>query len=103
MILRRIGVWSTAKIVGTVHAVFGLITGLLFAAISMVGAGIAAASEDPSGLLGPLFGVGAIIFFPLLYGCMGVLFGALSAALYNLFSGMVGGIELELQQVPAVR
>jgi hypothetical protein len=103
MVLRRIGVLSAAKITGTVYAVFGLIAGLMFAAISLVGAGIAAAGEEPSGALGALFGVGAIVFFPILYGCLGFVFGALSAALYNLFSGMVGGIEVELQQVPTVR
>jgi len=103
MLLRRIGVWSTAKIVGTIYAVFGLLAGLIFAAISLVGAGIAAQAEDGSGAFGALFGVGAIILFPILYGCIGAVGGALSAALYNVFSGMVGGIELELQPVSAVR
>lgn len=45
--------------------------------------------------LGTVFGVGAIILFPILYGVMGLIFGAVSAALYNLFAGIVGGIELE--------
>ena len=102
MVLKRIGVLSAAKIVGTVYAVFGVLSGLVFMAITALGGAIAAAGDEPSGLFGMIFGVGAIIVFPILYGCMGFVFGALSAALYNLFSGMVGGIEVELQQA-AVR
>jgi uncharacterized protein involved in cysteine biosynthesis len=98
MVLKRIGVLSVAKIVGAVYAVFGVLGGLFFMALSFLGAGIAAANEDVPPFIGMLFGVGAIIILPVLYACMGFVFGALSAALYNLFSGMVGGIEVELQQ-----
>jgi hypothetical protein len=48
------------------------------------------------GWLGPMFGVGALVFFPVLYGVIGFVSGAISAALYNLFSGLVGGLELEM-------
>jgi hypothetical protein len=44
-----------------------------------------------------MFGVGAIIFLPLFYGVLGLIGGALGAALYNLFAGLFGGIELETQ------
>ena len=97
MILKRIGVVSAAKIVGAIYAVIGLIFGLIVALVSVIGGIAAAAAEDTSGLFGAFFGVGAIIFFPLMYGCLGVVGGALSAARYNLFSGMVGGLELEMQ------
>ena len=103
MVLKRIGVLSVAKIVGAVYAVFGVLAGLFFMSLSFLGAGIAAANEDFPPFVGMLFGVGAIIIFPLMYACMGFVFGALSAALYNLFSGMVGGIEVEMQQAAAVR
>ena len=33
-----------------------------------------------------------------LYAVMGLISGAIGAALYNLFAGMVGGIEVEIQQ-----
>ena len=44
-----------------------------------------------------MFGVGAIIFLPLFYGVMGVVLGAISAGLYNLIAGMLGGIEVETE------
>ena len=103
MVLKRIGVLSAAKIVGAVYAVFGVLGGLFFMALSLVGAGIAAAGDEFPPFVGMIFGVGAIIVLPLLYACLGFVFGALCAALYNLFSGMVGGIEVELQQAPVVR
>jgi hypothetical protein len=44
-----------------------------------------------------MFGVGAIIILPLFYGVIGLIGGAIGAALYNLFAGLFGGIELETE------
>jgi hypothetical protein len=44
-----------------------------------------------------MFGAGAIILLPLFYGMLGMVMGAIGAALYNLFAGMFGGIELETE------
>ncbi len=104
MIIRRLGVWSVARLYGGICGVIGLIAGLIFASAAMLGgfAGAAGSSDTASGLaaggLGALFGVGAIIILPILYGVMGIVAGALGAALYNLFAGMFGGIEVEVQQ-----
>ena len=104
MIIRRLGIWSVARLYGGIMGVFGLIGGLFFAAAAMLGgfAGAAHSSDTSSGLaaggLGALFGVGAIVLLPLCYAVLGIVFGAIGAALYNLFAGMFGGIELEVQQ-----
>jgi hypothetical protein len=97
MVVKRLGVWSVARIYGALTAAFGLIAGVIVALFSMIGAGLASQAGDAPAFLGPLLGVGAIVFLPLLYGAMGLLMGALSAALYNLFAGMVGGVELDIQ------
>jgi hypothetical protein len=97
MVVKRVGVWSVARIYGALSGAFGLIAGVCLALFSMVGAGLAAQSGDAPAFLGPLLGVGAIVFLPLLYGVMGLVIGALSAALYNVFAGMVGGVELDIQ------
>jgi uncharacterized membrane protein len=101
MVLRRIGVWSAARLAGLIYAVIGVLAGLIFALISMVTTviGVATQSEDLPTWFGALFGVGAIFIFPILYGVMGLAFGALMAALYNLFSGFVGGLELDVLQL----
>jgi len=99
MVIRRVGVVSAAKISGVLYAAMGLIFGLIVALISSAGAGILAAtqSQGSQGWLGPIFVIGAIVFLPILYGVIGLIAGAISAALYNLFSGLVGGLELEVQ------
>ena len=43
------------------------------------------------------FGTMFAIAMPLMYACMGVVGGAIGAALYNLVAGWVGGIEVELE------
>ena len=98
MVLKRIGVLSLAKIAGILYAGAGVIVGLFFAAISSM-AGMAGSQMDPDmpGWIGPLFGVGAIVFLPILYGVIGFVSGAVGALIYNLFSGIVGGVELELE------
>jgi hypothetical protein len=41
-------------------------------------------------------GFGAIIFLPLFYGLVGGVFAAISAAVYNLAAGWVGGLEVDI-------
>ena len=102
MRLNRIGVGSAAKISGALYGAIGLIFGGIFALFALVGAGFAgmAAQEGETvpAFLGPIFGVGAIVLFPLFYGTMGVITGAIGAALYNLFARMIGGLELEIAE-----
>jgi len=103
MVIRRVGVWSAAKLYGGIAGTMGVIIGVCFALISMVGGIAGAAARDSgSGLaaggLGAVFGIGAIIIFPIMYGVMGLIGGAIGAALYNLFAGLFGGLEVEVQQ-----
>ena len=96
MMLKRVGVWSAAKIAGVIYASVGLLGGLMFAGISLLGFGFASAAQnsDVPAWLGPVF-----VVLPIIYGVLGLIGGAIAAALYNLFSGMVGGVELDLQTI----
>lgn len=100
MVIRRVGVWSVAKLYGGMLAAMGLLFGLIFALVSLLGVGLASAAHSndnlPGGpLIGAMFGVGAVIALPIFYGILGIVMGALSAALYNLFAGIFGGIDIE--------
>jgi hypothetical protein len=99
MVIRHIGVWSVARLYGALSGSIGLLFGAIVALVAMAGgmAGVLDSSESglASGGLGMMFGVGAVVFLPLCYGVMGVVVGAIGAALYNLFAGMFGGIELD--------
>ena len=95
MVVKRIGPLSVGKVAGTLYAVLGVLIGGVFSLIAMAG-GMASDTAGASGM-GALIGVGAIVFFPILYGGLGFLFTMLAAALYNIVAGMVGGIELDMQ------
>jgi hypothetical protein len=97
MTLKRIGVLSCGKVMGLLYAVFGLIAGLLLSVLSLLGVAIGAASGDGEAALGALFGVGAVILLPIVYGLLGFLAGMLVSALYNLAARFTGGLELELR------
>ena len=102
MVVRRIGVWSAARLYGGLSAVMGLIFGGILAIVAMAGGMAGAAASDAggglaSGALGAMFGVGAIVVLPFFYGVLGIIMGALTAALFNLFPGLFGGIELDIQ------
>ncbi len=86
--VKRIGVLSLAKILGLLYTIFGLILGVLFAVLPLLGF-----SADETGLF---FGSASIIIFPILYGIMGFIGGAITAFFYNLIAKWIGGLEVEI-------
>ena len=103
MVVRRIGVFSVAKIGAILYAAIGLLIGLCFAAVFSILPMAARPDQGMPGWLGSMFGVGAIVFMPIMYGIGGFVGGAISATLYNLFAGMVGGVEVEFEPQPVIR
>lgn len=99
MVLRRIGPFSCAKVSAVLYLIIGLIVGAIFSLISLLVSSVGGESEI-SGMMGMLFGVGSIIFFPIIYAIAGFIGGLIGAALYNLVAGMVGGFELDLEPSP---
>jgi hypothetical protein len=95
MIIKRVGPVSCAKITGTLYAILGLVFGGIVSLIAMVG-GFASDSSRAAGL-GAVMGVGAIVVFPILYGCIGFVATLIGAWLYNVVAGLVGGVEVEMQ------
>jgi hypothetical protein len=96
-IVKRFDVLSLGKVMGALYALLGLIFGALFSLMALVGA-FAARGQEGAGAL--LFGVGAVVMFPILYGLAGFVGGIIVAALYNLIASITGGIELELEHTP---
>ena len=96
IVVRRIGVLSLAKIQGTLYALLGLIIGAFVSLFALVGGALMnALGSSSDSQFGMLFGAGAIIVFPILYGVLGFIIGLIIGGLYNLVAGMVGGIEIE--------
>jgi hypothetical protein len=95
MIIKRVGPLSAAKITGTLYGLVGLVGGAVFSMIALLG-GFASGSREVVGF-GALFGVGAIVIFPILYGGLGFLTTLFGAWLYNVVAGFVGGVEMDIQ------
>lgn len=101
MRLRRVGVWSYARIAGLTGLAIGLVIGAVYFLIGLVvgGAGAFGDAGMAPAFLGLLFGAGALVFMPLLYGAIGLVFGAFYAWVYNMAAGAFGGVELDLDRI----
>jgi hypothetical protein len=95
MVITKVNAISVAKVAGVLYAGIGLILGALFSLIGMIGATSAMANVDGGAFWGALFGVGAIIVLPIVYGVIGFIGSFIAAALFNVAAGMTGGIEIE--------
>lgn len=91
MVVKSVGAFSFAKIMGTLYVIIGLVFGGLFTLVALAGFG---GSGRGMGM-GAMFGIGAIILVPIVYGCIGFVATLIGAWLYNLAAGIVGGVELE--------
>lgn len=102
MVLKRIGPLSLAKISGILYAIIGLVAGFFIAAMAFIGAALGS-NFDGGGRAFPGILIGAVAIFaaPILYGLMGFLSGLVSAVVYNLLTGVIGGVELEFEEKSA--
>lgn len=95
MTLRNIGILSCGKMGGAVGAGLGLALGGFFTLLSLV----ATVLQNFTSQVSPqesVFKAGAVVFLPVVYGVMGFAVGIVSAFSYNLASGRLGGIELDI-------
>jgi hypothetical protein len=93
--LKRVSPGSAFKIGLVVYGILGLILGAICSVIAMVGVQFAPHSQLP---FAGRIGVFAIILCPIIYGLIGGIGAAIAAWFYNLASGWVGGLEVDLGQ-----
>src|SRR5690348_3309659 len=100
MVIRRIGPLSAARIAALLYAIVGLVLGVIVSLLSVAGAfateGFAANPTLRPGV-GVLFGVGAIVVLPLMYGAFGFVGTLVFTWLYNTLAKVMGGVEIDLQ------
>ncbi|HUK32239.1 MAG TPA: hypothetical protein VLV89_14070 [Candidatus Acidoferrum sp.] len=99
--LKRIEPGSAFKVGLVVYGILGLIAGACISLISLVGG--VASGLNSGGFMGAIFGVAAIVLFPIFYGVIGGVVGALSAVVYNLAAGWTGGLQVVLVQNPTAQ
>jgi hypothetical protein len=102
--IRRLGVLSFAKMQGLMGFVIGLIIGVIYGLIiiaySLLGASLVKGDSALAiGGGGVVLGIIVIIAMPIMYGIFGFIGGAIGALIYNLFAGMVGGLEIEVENI----
>lgn len=84
--IQRFGVLQTAKVIAVLYALMGLVFVPIFLIVSMF-------SPNKGGP-----GTGFALLMPILYGVLGFVVTAISCAIYNFVAGLVGGIEVELDE-----
>jgi hypothetical protein len=101
--VKRVGVFSYAKITAVTMAAFGVILGVIYGLIFMaVGGAMMAGGGRNSGTAGAsslVIGLIMMVAIPIFYAVLGFLAGLLGGAIYNVAARTVGGIELELENM----
>lgn len=85
--IRRFSIGQTAKMMGILYALMGLIFAPFF---------FLAFLFAPQSTPIP-FGSAFVLVMPVLYGVFGFIFVALGCALYNWVAGWMGGIEVQME------
>ena len=101
--IKRVGVFSCAKIYSITLAAMGLVVGVIYGLIFMVlgGAMMAGGGRDAgtAGASSLVIGLIMMIAIPVFYGVIGFIGGIIGGLVYNIAAGVVGGLELELENM----
>jgi len=92
MVINRVGPLSSAKVVGLLYAIIGLVFGAIISLVAAMGT-----FGHGGGAAGPFFGLATDVFAPLAYGITGLVMTLIMAALYNALANLVGGVEIDLR------
>lgn len=101
--IKKLGVLSVAKMYAAIMLVMSLLIsipyGLFIMIFGMAMMGSGGRGGMAAGGSSIVIGLLVMIGLPIFYGCIGFIAGAIGAFLYNIFAGMVGGIEIEVENV----
>lgn len=103
--IKKLGILSVAKIQGIMMLLMSLLISIPYGLIVMVfgatlmgmGKGDSAGIAAGGGTI--VMGLVVMIGLPIFYGVIGFVAGVIGALLYNLFAGIVGGIEIEVENI----
>ena len=97
------GVFSCAKMYSITLAAVGLLIGVIYGLIFMVvGGAMLAGGGSNSGMAGGssfVIGLLMMIVIPVFSGILGFIGGLIGGLVYNVAAGVVGGLELELENM----
>lgn len=90
--IKKIDAMSVGKIMGLLYAIIGFIIGAFFSLFAVL-----RSMAPGEGIVNAMFGILAIVFLPLFYGVLGFVGGIITAWLYNVLAGSIGGVILEIE------
>ena len=101
--INKLGVLSVAKMYALVMLAVSLIFCIPFGLVMMVSsASMIGSREAGVGALGGGGFIAGLLFMigvPIFYAVIGFIFGAIGAFIYNIFAGIVGGVEIEVENI----
>jgi hypothetical protein len=101
--IKKLGILSVAKIYALMMFVIALLIsipyGLFIIIFSLMGASVGGGGSEALALGGGGIVVGIVVMIavPVFYAIVGFIGGIIGALVYNLFAGIVGGIEIEVE------
>jgi hypothetical protein len=101
--IRKLGILSVAKLYAVMALILSLLISIPYGLIIMI---FGVAMLGQGGDAGRIGGAGGIVIgllvmigLPIVYSLCAFVGGAIGAVVYNLLAGMVGGIEIEVENV----
>ncbi len=93
-VVKRIGPFSALKVGFVVYAFFGLLLGVVCSAVAFAGIPFGPHAAMP---FHGAYAVLPVVLCPLFYGIVGGIATVIGAVIYNVASGWVGGLEVDIQ------
>lgn len=102
--INKFGIFSVAKMYALIMFVVSLLIaipyGLIIIVFSLMGS--STARGDEAWLIGGggiVAGIAIMIILPIVYAVIGFIAGAIGALIYNIFAGIIGGVEIEVDGI----
>ncbi|MCZ6617370.1 MAG: hypothetical protein O7E57_04495 [Gammaproteobacteria bacterium] len=95
--IKRIELWTLFKLAFFIYAAIGLVVGMIYGFLLLVGGVFGSFLDDEMaglGFLGGVIGLFLIPFLAVLYGAIGSVFITVLGWVYNVSAGLIGGIRL---------
>ena len=89
--IKRIGVFSLARLLAFIYFFLGIVFGIIFGFFILLGVVFARETS-----MSVFLGLGIAVMMPVFYGALGFLFGALGGVLFNWAASLIGGLQIEL-------
>lgn len=101
--IKKLGILSVAKMYALIMLVISLLISIPYGLIIMIFGATMMGSGQSNGMVAGggsiVIGLLVMIGLPIFYSLIGFVAGAIGALIYNIFAGIVGGVEIEVETI----